>query len=97
MKLILKTSARRDLAEICEWYEAQRPGLGDEFLDEYSRIAVRMEEFPTAFHEVHADVRCARLIRFPYFIFDKVEAELLVGLAIVHQHRVPEVWQQRLT
>jgi hypothetical protein len=56
-----------------------------------------MEEFPTAFHEVHADVRCARLIRFPYFIFDKVEAELLVGLAIVHQHRDPEVWQQRLT
>ncbi|MCB9932071.1 MAG: type II toxin-antitoxin system RelE/ParE family toxin [Planctomycetes bacterium] len=95
MKLVLKASARRDLVEICEWYEAQKPGLGDEFLDEYSNVAVRIEEFPTAFHEVDADVRCARLKRFPYLIFYKVEVEKLVGLAVIHQHRDPEFWRHR--
>ncbi len=42
--LIVQPEAEADLAETYRWYETQRPGLGQEFLEAVDRTFERISE-----------------------------------------------------
>ncbi len=42
VEIRVRARARRDLEEATQWYEAQGPGLGSDFLDEVERAFERI-------------------------------------------------------
>ena len=71
-----RPAAVEDLREARDWYEAQRPGLGDELGEIVARTLDLIAAQPEAFPEVVPGVRRAVIARFPYGIFYRRVPEL---------------------
>lgn len=92
----LTPEAEADLAEAIDYYEAQLPGLGHDFIDTFEKQLERVVQNPAQYQTRHRGVRRAVMRRFPYAVFYKVERDAVVVLAVEHQARHPEHWKQRL-
>lgn len=93
---ILQPGAVRDLAEAHDWYERQQTGLGRKFLDAVEASLRRIANRPNGFPTIHQDVRRALVARFPYSVYFRLRMNEVRVLAVVHQHRNPEVWKRRV-
>jgi len=62
----VRSEARNDLEDAALWYEAQRTGLGDEFLDEVELTFDKIASDPNAYRVLLRDTRRAMLQRFPF-------------------------------
>jgi hypothetical protein len=58
-----------DVAEAAEWYETQRPGLGQRFVSAVQSADKSLLANPLRFAVRFADVRRLNLADFPYGIF----------------------------
>jgi transposase InsO family protein len=67
-RLVLRHRAEGDIRAAYEWYERQRPGLGDDFLSELRARLVGISEFPESSPVVYRQVRRAVVARFPYVL-----------------------------
>jgi hypothetical protein len=90
-----------ELAEAVLWYEARRPGLGNEFLTEIESTLPIIESRPQSFPRLENvspayDIRRALLPRFPYAIVFLARTEELRVLAIAHAKRRPGYWLSRI-
>ncbi|MHB8859321.1 MAG: type II toxin-antitoxin system RelE/ParE family toxin [Thermoleophilia bacterium] len=93
--LIFHAAAAADVEDAFLWYESQRSGLGDEFLDELSLVLSAINENPIRFPVLHRDTRRALLHRFPYALFYRVLHEKIIIVACMHGKRNPSHWQIR--
>jgi plasmid stabilization system protein ParE len=89
-----RPQAHDEAIEVRRWYEARRPGLGDEFAAELASAVARIVEHPFAHPRVHGETRRAVLNRFPYTIYFRATADQIVVLA-VHGRQDPARWQRR--
>ena len=94
--LIVLPAARIELIEAQDWYEQASPGLGAAFRSEADHQIGRIVENPRQFPAVLADVRRARLRRFPYGLFFRAEADRILLIACFHGSRDPLIWERRL-
>lgn len=94
-RFILRPRAENDIQSAFEWYESQRPGLGDEFLTAIREKLEAIRSFPESGPVIYRDVRRAVVSRFPYLIFYVVRAMRVSVLAILHHARNPAVWPRR--
>lgn len=94
--LVLREEAREDVASAAAWYDAQRPGLGTDFVSEARDLFQQIAERPSCFRPVTQEVRRALLHRFPYVVYFSAAAEEVVILAVVHKRRHPDTWRQRI-
>jgi plasmid stabilization system protein ParE len=92
----IQPQARADAEEAAVWYEAQRPGLGIEFILELDAAIERAAESPAVYARQHAEVRRVLLRRFPYAVYFVYQGQVLEILAVLHQHRSPRLWRTRL-
>lgn len=92
----LLAPAQRELDEAIAYYEAQVAGLGDAFLLEILRVFDLISRYPDAWHPLGAHVRRCRLSRFPYGVVYAREPAGIVVLAVMHLHRKPEYWRERI-
>jgi plasmid stabilization system protein ParE len=76
-----------DLVEAREWYEAQRAGLGDEFLASVADAFTRLEESPEQFPVYYRDFRRVLMNRFPYKVFFRIEGDLVIVFRVLHAAR----------
>ena len=53
----LRQEAVQDLADAAKWYDEQRPGLGDEFLNETRATLSTMAEMPSMYPVIHRATR----------------------------------------
>ena len=53
LRVYIRPEAETDIEEAAIWYEKQRPGLGDEFLDELRSIFNTISETPAIYPVVH--------------------------------------------
>ena len=90
----VRLAAHTDLAEARDWYECQRPGLGDEFLASVANAFLRMEEAPEQFPIYHQNFRRALTDRFVYKIFFRIETDAVVVFRILHAAR-DHTWRLR--
>ena len=90
-----RKAARLEFDEAVSWYEAQRAGLGSEFVSEIDRAVHRACETPLQFPIVLRDVRQIRASRFPYSVLFRLKHDRLVVLAVFHARRDPQVWRER--
>ncbi|MBX9747062.1 MAG: type II toxin-antitoxin system RelE/ParE family toxin [Hyphomonadaceae bacterium] len=88
-------AAQAEVIEALDWYELRASGLGGAFRSEADRQIARIAENPLQFPAIVADVRRARLRRFPYSLFFRVEASEVFVIACFHASRDPRRWESR--
>lgn len=79
-----------------DWYEEQREGLGDEFLEAVREKLDEIQQSPLHHPAGHRQVRRAQTRRFPYIIYYRDLAERIDVVAVMHGHRNPRSWRTRL-
>lgn len=67
-RLEIRSLARMEIWEAFDWYELQRLGLGDEFLDELEIFYTRLLRNPTSYGYYDKSVRQGKIERFPYVV-----------------------------
>ncbi len=103
MTLRLLAEAEHETEIAALWYDQKQTGLGLAFLDELEKVYARIESNPRLFlqvfisSEVAREVRRAIVDRFPYkVVFEVVDPETIVVLAVAHQRRRPSHGTDRL-
>jgi plasmid stabilization system protein ParE len=91
----VRPEARDDIEQAAAWYERQRAGLGEDFLNEVLDAFERIAEAPRTYAVLHRDTRRAVVHRFPFGVFYRIEEEAVVVFAVLHGSRDPRAWQQR--
>lgn len=99
--MIVLPAAELEAAEAALWYDDQRQGLGDEFLDElkaaFQKIAKSPEQSPKFEHYAGGEeVRRYLMKRFPYLVVFVCRPSGLAVIAICHVRRRPDYWLDRL-
>ena len=92
---VLRPAAAADVEEAWLWYEAQREGLGDEFLQVVQDALESIAAFPESAPLVQRDIRRQLLRRFPYGLFYRLIQDQVVVVACFHAKRSPRVWRSR--
>lgn len=95
-QLELTEEARFDIEEAWLWYDQQKTGLGEEFLNSLEASLYQIEQNPLFFQEAYNTVRVALLRRFPYKIIFTLEGPVIGVLAVIHSRRDPTVWMVRI-
>lgn len=90
-----RPQAAVEIEEARDWYEAQVPGLGVQFVAAVDDALERIAERPLTSPRVLRDVRRRVLARFPYAIYFRPAGDAVLVLAVVHGHRHPRVWRGR--
>lgn len=91
----IQPGAFADAVEAATWYEAQRPGLGVEFILQLDAAIESATEFPEGYAVQYREARRVLMRRFPYavyFVFDNGVVEVF---AVLHQHADSSTWQSR--
>lgn len=96
-KPIIAPEAAQDIDEACDWYEAQRAGLGYEFLRCIEACTQAICRTPEMYSKVFEDYRRGLLRRFPYAIFYEYADDVVTIYCVFHTARDPEKWRERLS
>ena len=96
MRVVLTSATEADLAAVLDWYDAEAPGVGLLFLDEFDALLRRLAANPQQFLRVRGDVRRAGFRRFPYGLHFRVRHDVVEVIACLHASRAPLSWQARI-
>lgn len=96
MKTVILETAQNELEDAVDYYNRESPGLGFEFADEVYRTIDRILGMPDAWQSLTARTRRCLTNRFPYGVIYQVRKNELLVVAIMHLHRKPGVWKQRI-
>jgi plasmid stabilization system protein ParE len=77
------------------WYEAQQPGLGEEFYRELARGFEFVIENPLLPRVVYRGLRKRKLYRFPYLIVYRASEDEISVVSVFHGSRNPMIWKKR--
>lgn len=89
-RLFVRPDAERDLFAARDWYERKRPGLGGEFLDEFTLAMIELERAPDLPRLYFGKFRRLRFRRFPYKLFYQVQDEAVIVFRVLHAHQAHE-------
>lgn len=95
LPVVTRPRAAAEIQAAYRWYEREREGLGEEFLQSVARLIEIIAEFPESFPIVHRDVRRALLRRFPYSILYRLKSGHVIVAGCFHSKRDPKSWQAR--
>jgi len=96
MKAEFLDPAESELFEAISYYNGEGEGLGYEFAAEVKRTIGRIMEYPNAWAQLSKRTRRCRMNRFPYAVIYQVRTDMILIVAIMHLHRDPESWKDRL-
>lgn len=96
LKIRFLLAAEQELIETVGYYNFQSPGLGFEFAVEATHTLTRIAEYPLAWHKLSERTRRCRTNRFPYGIIYQIRKDCIMIIAVMHLHRKPETWQERI-
>ena len=94
--ILVQSLAERDLLEAQEWYEARRPGLGDDFRLTIDGLPRRIANKPLAYPVVYHEIRRAVVRRFPYLLYFMVRQDIVTVVACLHSKRSPRRLRTRV-
>lgn len=101
MKLQLHPEAEEELYQQAAWYDEQRPGLGDELLEEIARWLDAIVEAPVTWGtwpgapDLDPPVRRVLTDRFSFSIGYQLFADHIWVLTFAHTSRRPLYWAVR--
>lgn len=95
LPVILRPEAEQDVEGAAAWYDAQRIGLGQDFLDRLDDALKQIGTMPELYAPAWQDIRPCPLKRFPFVVYYRVLVDRVDVLAVLHGSRDPSVWQSR--
>lgn len=95
MHVELRVEARQDLVEASAFYETQRDGLGEYYIDCLFTDLARLET-EAGIHEVVYGLHRKLSERFPFAIYYRVADPVIDVVAILDCRRDPDATAQRL-
>ena len=95
MQIRITAAAELELDEAVAWYGQQQAGLEAAFLREFQATIRRIRIRPEIYNEIRPGIRRGLMRRFPYSIIYENGADLLLILAVAHQHRRPGYWREK--
>lgn len=96
MNFIFHPGARSELLSAIDYYEGRRLGLGYNFAAEVQATIETILGYPKVWPLLEGNIRRLQLRRFPYGIIYTEEDDVILVLAVMHLHRDPEYWKNRL-
>ena len=96
MKVEILDVAEVEFAKSIAYYNEQSEGLGYDFAAEIKRTVGRILQYPNAWASLSKRTRRCRTNRFPYGIIYQTRKNLVLIVAIMHLHRDPKHWRDRL-
>jgi plasmid stabilization system protein ParE len=86
-----------DLVDAAAYYQAQRPQLGTDFLDEAEMAIEEVMSAPERWPAHSGDIRKFRLRRFPYSIRYRISrsGDTVQFLSVIHGSRHPDTARDR--
>jgi len=94
--LLIEPEAEFELEHAVNWYNAQRPGLGQEFLGSVEEVFDRIRKMPELHAITHRMARLTLVKRFPYVVCYIFNGEKVYVIAVFHGYRDPDVWKARV-
>jgi plasmid stabilization system protein ParE len=91
-----EAAVEADVEAAFDWYEAEEPELGFEFLEELRAAYQRILDHPFGYQDLRSGIRRALTRRFPYAIYFSIERETIVIVAVLSTARDPAEWQRRI-
>ena len=88
-------AAASELYDAVEFYNHERSGLGDDFINEIEYAISNIAAYPNAPPSISGGLRKKTIERFPFSIIYAVRAYEIRILAIAHQKRRPSYWRYR--
>jgi plasmid stabilization system protein ParE len=99
-QVVARPQAENDVVETADWYDAQRPGLGSEFIEEILSTfdAIQRNPFLNCRQHPTKNIRWRYPKRFPYrVVYEVIENQRLVIIAaVLHGARHDRVWRDRV-
>jgi plasmid stabilization system protein ParE len=95
--LKIDIDAFKDIQETSEWYEMQLKGLGLRYKNQTKKQINSLRKNPYLFTVKYSEVRCRKIVKFPFLIHYTIDEELKVitVFAVFHTSRNPEIWKKR--
>jgi plasmid stabilization system protein ParE len=94
--LRIRPQARLEIMEAVGWYAEQESRTAVNFAKALDATLLRIRENPLQYQVVHRELRRAGLHRFPYAVIYTVMDREVVVLGVVHAHRDPRRWRNRM-
>jgi plasmid stabilization system protein ParE len=99
-EVVARPQAEDDILDAADWYDTQRAGLGDEFIEEILGVFDAIAANPLLHCRRHPtkNIRWYYPNRFPYRVIYEVieEKELVIIAAVIHAARHDRVWLRRV-
>ncbi len=95
LPVVYLPEAEDDIDTAYSWYEGQRPGLGDQFLDALRDVVDRIADHPQLYGVLRRDIRAAGLRRFPYVVYYRERGSDILVVAVQHGRRSYRIWRDR--
>lgn len=89
MTLKISQLAFLEIEDAKEYYNLQKPTLGDTFKNDVKRSIESIGKFPNLYPNITNDLKRTVLHRFPYSIFYAITNDTILVLSVAHQHRKP--------
>ncbi|HYV40114.1 MAG TPA: type II toxin-antitoxin system RelE/ParE family toxin [Gemmataceae bacterium] len=96
LPLVFRAAAQHEFDEAALRYEAQRRGLGTDFVARVQQVLDEVGKQPNRYPIVLGNVREAPVARFPFCIYYRAKRDRIVILSVFHCSRDPAVWQARI-
>jgi plasmid stabilization system protein ParE len=98
MKLvILHCEADVELTAAAKHYACERPELARDFLHAFRAAKDALQRQPDRFPFLERPVRRVRVSGFPYCLVYEEMEDCIQVLAVMHDHRKPGYWRNRLS
>lgn len=89
-RLIVRSSAERDIAKGIADYNAIAPGLGAMFLARTDAALAAIQRAPEGYRKSHGEFRHLVLRRFPFGVFSLFDGETIAVVAVLNLRQDPE-------
>jgi len=93
--LFFSEDALGDIEESYKWYEEQKHGLGEDFLESIYSGADKICANPDLYQFQYKEQRAAIVSGFPYRIFYFTEGNRVIIQGVLNMSRDPQVWKNR--
>lgn len=93
IQIVIKPKAEHEMLAAAEWYEARRPLLGFEFMEQVDLVFERIQENPRQFRFYEDSVRIAHLHRFPFGVFYEDEHDTAFVISVMRLSRREDRWK----
>lgn len=95
-RVVFHPLAERELIESARFYEARSGGLGGDFIRQVERTLAQIVLHPEAGTFFSGTIRRRLVQRFPFAVLYQPAPEELWVIAVMHLHRRPGYWKDRL-